>query len=70
MGVTLIRLPQLVAMTSLSRSSVYARLDSTSRYFDPDFPRPIKLSPHRNGGTAWVLDEVTAWIESRITNRP
>ncbi|WP_371263941.1 helix-turn-helix transcriptional regulator [Nitrosomonas sp. Nm58] len=32
-------------LTGLSRSSIYARINSNSSSFDPSFPLPVKLSP-------------------------
>lgn len=61
----LLRLPVLIERTGISRSGIYARLNSKSRYFDPSFPRPISLSPSGRGAVAWLAHEVEAWIELR-----
>lgn len=64
-ALTILRRRQLEARSGYKRSSVYARLDPLSKYFDPTFPKPIKLG----GGSAvgWVEQEVDQYIQSRIT---
>jgi prophage regulatory protein len=52
----LIRLPEVISRTGLSRSSIY-RLEKQGRFV----PR-VRLSDR---ATAWNLDQVTAWIEAR-----
>jgi prophage regulatory protein len=59
-GVTLERLPQVKARTGMSRSEIYRRITLG------DFPRPIKLGSR---ASAWVSDEVSAFIASRIALR-
>jgi prophage regulatory protein len=53
----MLRLPQVMAMTGLGRSSIYA-LAQNSR-----FPKPIKLSERIS---AWPESHVRAWIAERI----
>lgn len=50
----LVRLPEVLRLTGLSRTAVYKK---------PDFPRPIKLGPR---ASAWRLSAVEAWIRARI----
>lgn len=54
----LIRLPDVLTLTGLSRSTLY---DLVSR---GDFPTSVKLTKRT---VAWIESEVTQWIESRIT---
>jgi len=65
-AVTLIRMPELLALTGLQRATVYKRLKD-----DPTFPRPVPLSdsPARGAPVAWVLAEVQEWVKSRIAAR-
>lgn len=67
----LIRLNQLTAVLACSRSTIYLRLDAKSPYFDPSFPRPIKLSNQANGrgAVAWVEAEIHAWIADKMAKR-
>ena len=62
----LLRRARVEQRTALSRSSIYARLDEKSKYYDPSFPRPIKLGKGANPPVAWVESEVDAWIRLRI----
>lgn len=52
----IIRLPELVARTGLSASSVYR---SRKR---GDLPQPVVLGPNAVG---WRLSEVLAWLAAR-----
>ena len=65
------RLPQLLALTGLGRSIVYARLDPRSRYFDPSFPRPVPLHGpcQMRGAVGWRLSEVWAWLDAQAAKR-
>lgn len=65
-SVTLIRMPELLALTGLQRATVYKRLKD-----DPTFPKPVPLSDStaRGAPVAWVLAEVQEWVKSRIAAR-
>lgn len=54
MGETLLRLPDVMGRTGLSRSAVYA---------SEGFPKPVKIG---NRAVAWVASEVEAWIQETI----
>ncbi|MGH8077742.1 MAG: helix-turn-helix transcriptional regulator [Lysobacter sp.] len=56
----LIRLPEVIARTGISRSTIYQRAK------DGTFPKPVPLG---NSLSAWVADEVDAWIDARIKAR-
>ena len=51
------RLPKVVERTSLSRSSIYLKIN------DGSFPTPIKLSKRAIG---WPEEVITNWINQRI----
>ena len=51
-----LRLPQVKAMTGLSKSSLYALIRANS------FPAPVRLGPRT---VAWVRSEVTCWATER-----
>ncbi|MDC7694383.1 AlpA family transcriptional regulator [Asticcacaulis sp. DXS10W] len=53
----IVRLPEVKALTGLSRPTVYERIR------DGEFPRPVGLGGRTVG---WVEGEVTAWIQGRI----
>ena len=52
----LLRLPQVLDLTGLSRASIYRYVDAG------DFPRPVKLGAR---AVAWRASDVEAWIEGR-----
>lgn len=56
----LLRLPQVMARTGLSRSEIYRRIAAET------FPAPVKLGER---ASAWPEHEVTAWCEARIAAR-
>lgn len=65
-ALTILRRRQLEERIGLKKSSIHSRLDPNSKYFDPDFPKPIKLSSgSKSGAVGWKDFEVTAWISSR-----
>jgi len=51
-----LRMPQVVAITGLSRMTIY-RLEKRGQ-----FPRRIQLSPNSIG---WLQDQIDQWIKSR-----
>ena len=53
----LIRLPEVLRKTGLSRSRLYA---------DETFPRRVPLGAR---GVAWVETEVDEWIRERVESR-
>lgn len=58
---TLIRLPEVLAMTGLSRTTLYRRVKAGT------FPASVDIgdSNARGAPIAWPLDEVQDWIEQR-----
>lgn len=52
----IIRLPEVMTMTGLSRSSIYLLIKKGS------FPAQVKLSTRSSG---WFWKEVNGWLESR-----
>ncbi|MEN1626652.1 AlpA family phage regulatory protein [Pseudomonas aeruginosa] len=62
----IIRIREVVVLTTLTRSTIYKKLRS-----DKTFPRPVPLSDSNSRGApvGFVLSEVLAWIESRIEKR-
>ena len=55
--VTILKLPQVMAATGLSRSSIYLRMSEGS------FPRQISLGARSIG---WIDSEVQEWISGQI----
>ncbi len=63
---TLIRMPELEALTGCKRPTIYKRLKD-----DPTFPKPVPLSDSKSRGApvGWVLAEVQEWVRKRIALR-
>jgi prophage regulatory protein len=65
----LIRIHAVIRITSISRSGIYARMDSRSPSYDPSFPRSIKLTPGPKGAVAWLASEINAWLQLKSKER-
>lgn len=55
--VTFLRLPEVKAVTGLSKTSLYTLIR------DRNFPAPVRLGPR---AVAWVRSEVKQWAANRI----
>ena len=55
--VTFLRLPEVKAITGLSKTSLYALIR------DRSFPAPVRLCPR---AVAWVRSEVRQWAVERV----
>lgn len=60
-----IRMRELKEMISLSRSSIYDKLNAKSPRHDPSFPRAVKLGVSAIG---WRQSEIHQWITTRSKN--
>ena len=60
MKIKLLKLKDVLAITGLSRSYVYALAQQGI------FPKPVKLSER---ASAWIEAEIEAWIEGRVALR-
>ena len=54
----ILRLPEVIKMTGISRSRIYVFMD---RAADP-FPRQIEVGPNTRG---WWLSEIQEWMKNR-----
>ncbi|RQZ49978.1 AlpA family transcriptional regulator [Burkholderia sp. Bp9099] len=59
---SVLRMKKMTEKTGVSRSSAYNKINPASKYFDPTFPKPIRLGAHSIG---WRESELDAWITSR-----
>ncbi|CNB44385.1 phage transcriptional regulator AlpA [Yersinia ruckeri] len=57
----ILRMPELTKMLGISRSSIYEKLNPKSRYYDVDFPKPVRLGAASVGWRSTAIDE---WIAS------
>lgn len=58
----ILRISELIKILGVSRSMIYLYLNEKSKYYNPDFPRPIKLSERSIG---WKSEDVEQFINSR-----
>lgn len=56
----IIRLPEVIARTALSRSTIYRYID------DGVFPRPLSLGPRAVG---WLETDIIEWVDERVQAR-
>jgi len=56
----LMRIRKVLQLSGLSRATLYREIKSHA------FPAPVKLSSRSVG---WLQDDVTQWLEARITQR-
>ena len=62
----IITVKDVMKFTSISRSKIYELINKESKYYDPTFPQPIRLTETRIGWSAW---EIHQWIESKLRSR-
>lgn len=60
MSKTFLRMPQVMVMTGLKRSTIYALITKNQ------FPKPVKLT---KTAAAWVESEIAEWNDDRIAER-
>lgn len=64
----ILRIKRLKEKVDLSGASIYNKLNPRSKYYDPTFPKPIRLGLASVG---WIESEVDSWLEARATaSRP
>lgn len=62
----IINIKQVIEFTGLSRATIYNLLDPKSEYYDPTFPKQVRLTTNRVG---WSAFEINEWIESKLAQR-
>ena len=65
--ITLLRKKKLLAKIPVSNALLYSWMDKLGDYFDPNFPKPIRLGNGRS--VFWVEDEIDLWLETYLTQR-
>lgn len=58
----ILRITDLIKLIGVSRSMIYLYLNKKSKYYNPDFPRPIRLSARAIG---WKFEDVELFINTR-----
>jgi len=64
-----IRLPEVLRMTGMSRSSWYALINPRLQTYDSKAPRPFKLGTSDRSPSAWWAWEVLAYLQSKSNAR-
>ncbi|MGY3041433.1 putative DNA-binding transcriptional regulator AlpA [Rhodanobacter sp. TND4EL1] len=59
-----IRLPEVLGIVGISKSSWYARLNPRSPTHDPRVPRPFKLGHSPNSPSVWWRSAVVAYLNA------
>jgi len=62
----IINIKHVVEFTALSKSKIYEMINKKSKYYDPTFPQPVRLTEMRIGWSAW---EIHQWIEAKMEER-
>jgi predicted DNA-binding transcriptional regulator AlpA len=57
-----IRLPEVLTIVGVSKSTWYARLNPKSPFYDPRAPRPFKLGTSDRSPSAWSLIATLGYI--------
>lgn len=60
----LLRRQDVERLTAMGRSALFERLNPRSKYFDPDFPRPVSVGGPNS--LRWVQSEVQSYIAKKI----
>lgn len=58
----ILRMRQVSELLSLSKSSIYAKLNHRCKYYDPSFPKPIRLG---DAAVGWTHQSIVTWIDGR-----
>ena len=59
MAIKILRIDEVIAVTGMSRSGIYAAVKKGA------FPRPYALTQRTVG---WVEDEVQSWLSSKLAD--
>jgi prophage regulatory protein len=65
-SIKVLRLKGVMHKTGDGRSTIYNKNNPASKYYDPTYPKPIRLGAKSVG---WIESEIDAWIESRAAAR-
>lgn len=64
--IRIIRRPEVERRLQVSRQWIYDRINPKSKYYDPEFPKPIKLGNGKNPAVGWVESEIDLFLASQI----
>lgn len=57
-----LRMKELAEYVGLAESTLWERIKEDSKYYDPDFPKKIRLG---SGSVGWDSEEVDRWLKNR-----
>lgn len=63
---TLLNIRQVTERISLSKSTIYRRLDHKDKLYDPTFPRPLKMGEIT---VRWLENDINTWITKMINEQ-
>lgn len=66
MSVVILRFTDMERILKMHRNSIYLKLNKASKFHDPSFPKPLKLSSNTVG---FIESEVNAWLEKKMMER-
>lgn len=64
-----IRLPTVLSLVGVSKSTWYALLNPRSKTFDPRAPQPFKLGPSPNSPSVWWRSSVMTYLKACATSQ-
>ena len=62
----LISIKEVIKFVGVGRSTIYEMMDEYSPYYDPTFPKKVKITQNRIG---WSALEINQWIEDKLASR-
>ena len=57
------RLPEACLIVGLSQSSIHNRIKEGGRWYDKDFPKPIRLGSGKRCAIGWRVDQLLAYLD-------
>jgi prophage regulatory protein len=60
----MLTLKEVMKRTGLSRSTVYNKLNPRGKYFDPTFPRPVRL--RSSPAIRFIESELDLWLQQCV----
>lgn len=58
----ILRIDDVALAIGLSPSTIRNRLNPSSPWHDPTFPKPRRLSPAKRGAIGWRDCDIEAWV--------
>jgi prophage regulatory protein len=63
--IKVLRLPEVLSRTGLSRSCIYDKMSLASPRYDSSFPKSFKLGASSVG---WSETAINTWLQQRMSN--